>query len=153
MTETRGTALLRRSGVPFELRTYDHRVKGADYAAEALGIEPARLAKSLVVAVDGVAVFALVPAGTTLSLKSLARAAGGRQAALVEPPEAERLTGYRVGGISPFGARRQLPAYADRAWLGHERVALNGGGRGVIVELRSDALRRLLEPVVADLCV
>ena len=114
-----------------------------------LGIEPERMAKSLVVDVDGSHVFALVPAGRTLSLRELARVAGGRSAALAQERDAERLTGYLVGGISPFGARRSLPVYAEEAWLGHERVALNAGRRGAIVELASADLRRLLEPVVA----
>jgi Cys-tRNA(Pro)/Cys-tRNA(Cys) deacylase len=149
MAGTRGTQVLKRAGVPFELHEYDHVVKGADFAAEALGIEPERMAKSLVVDVDGSHVFALVPAGRTLSLRELARVASGRAASLATERDAERLTGYLVGGISPFGARRPLPVYAEEAWVAHERVALNAGRRGAIVELASADLRRLLEPVVA----
>ena len=79
------------------------------------------------------------------------RLAGGRSAALVETRDAERLTGYRVGGISPFGARRALPVYAERTYLAHDRVALNGGARGLIVELARADLVRALEPTVGDL--
>jgi len=149
MGATRGTQVLKRAGVAFDLHDYDHVVKGADYAAEALGIEPERMAKSLVVEVDGGFVFALVPAGRTLSLRELARVAGGRAASMAQERDAERLTGYLVGGISPFGARRALPVYAEEAWLEHECVALNAGRRGAIVELASVDVRRLLQPVVA----
>ena len=93
----------------------------------------------------------LVPGDRELSLKALARLAGGRSAALVDARDAERLTGYNVGGISPFGARRALPVYAERSYLEHEQVALNGGARGLIVELARDDLVRVLEPTIGDL--
>jgi Cys-tRNA(Pro)/Cys-tRNA(Cys) deacylase len=151
MASTRGTLALDRLAVDYARHPYEHRVKGAAYAAEALGIEPSRLAKTLVVAIDGDPVFVLVPGDRELSLKALARIAGGRSATLVEPRDAERLTGYVVGGISPFGARTKLPVYAERSWLGHPRVALNGGARGLIVELASDDLVRVLDPTPGDL--
>jgi Cys-tRNA(Pro)/Cys-tRNA(Cys) deacylase len=151
MAATRGTTALDRLGVAYDSHPYEHRVKGAAFAAEALGIDPARLAKTLVVAVDGDPVFVLVPGDRELSLKSLARLAGGRSAALVDTKDAERLTGYSVGGISPFGARRALPVYAERDYLEHERVALNGGARGLIIELARDDLLRVLEPTVGEL--
>jgi Cys-tRNA(Pro)/Cys-tRNA(Cys) deacylase len=151
MAATRGTAALDRLAVSYRRHSYEHRVKGAAYAAEALGIEPARLAKTLVVAVDGEPVLVLVPGDRELSLKALARLAGGRSAALVETRAAERLTGYNVGGISPFGARRALPVYAERSYLEHDQVALNGGARGLIVELSRDDLVRVLEPTIGDL--
>jgi Cys-tRNA(Pro)/Cys-tRNA(Cys) deacylase len=143
--------MLDRLGVAYAQHPYEHLLKGAAFAAGALGIEPARLAKTLVVAVDGEPVLVLVPGDRELGLKALARLAGGRSAALVETRDAERLTGYRVGGISPFGARRALPVYADRTYLEHDRVALNGGARGLIIELDRDDLLRVLEPTVGDL--
>jgi Cys-tRNA(Pro)/Cys-tRNA(Cys) deacylase len=148
---TRGTAVLDRLAVGYQSHPYEHRVKGAAFAAESLGIDPARLAKTLVVAIDGDPVFVLVPGDRELSLKALARLAGGRSAALVETRDAERLTGYNVGGISPFGARRALPVYVERTFLEHEQVALNGGARGLIVELARDDLVRVLDPIVGDL--
>jgi Cys-tRNA(Pro)/Cys-tRNA(Cys) deacylase len=151
MTETRGTRALRAAGVPFELHVYEHAVKGALAASEALGIEPARLAKSLVAEVDGVPVFALLPGDGELAPKKLARAFGGRSARMAEPSDAERLTGYQTGGISPFGSRRPLPVFADARWLGHATVCLNGGRRGVIVELATDDLVRVLAATAADL--
>lgn len=146
MAATRGTRFLSEQGIAYVAHDYEFREKGAAYAAEALAIEPERMAKSLVVKVDDGYVFALVPGSQELSLRALARAAGGKRAELAAQRDAERLTGYQVGGISPFGARKALPVYAVAEWLEHERVALNGGARGCIVELAVADLMRLLEP-------
>jgi Cys-tRNA(Pro)/Cys-tRNA(Cys) deacylase len=146
MAATRGMRYLRDQGVPFEEHRYAHRVKGAAYAAEALGLAAAVVAKTLVAELDDAFAFALVPGDRELSLRGLARAAGSRSAALASERDAQRLTGYQIGGISPFGSRTALPVYAVAEWLARERVALNGGGRGVIVELASADLIRLLSP-------
>jgi Cys-tRNA(Pro)/Cys-tRNA(Cys) deacylase len=138
---------LRESGVPFAEHRYEHRVKGAAYAAEALGLDAAMVAKTLVAQLDDGFAFALVPGDRELSLRGLARAAGARSAALASERDARRLTGYQIGGISPFGSRTALPVYAVGDWLARERVALNGGARGVILELASADLRLLLSPV------
>jgi Cys-tRNA(Pro)/Cys-tRNA(Cys) deacylase len=151
MAATRGTRALDALGVSYRLHAYEHRVKGAAFAADSLGIDPARLAKTLVAEVDGEPVFVLMPGDRSLSLKSLARAASGKAAAMVEPKAAERLTGYQLGGISPFGARRALPVYAEQSFLEHDQVALNAGGRGLILELARDDLVRVLVPTIADL--
>jgi Cys-tRNA(Pro)/Cys-tRNA(Cys) deacylase len=137
---------LREQGVPFVEHRYEHRVKGAVYAAETLGLEPAMIAKTLVAELDAGFVFALVPGDRELSLRGLARAAGARSAALAGEREAQRLTGYQIGGISPFGSRNALPVYAVADWLERERLALNGGARGVILELASADLTRVLSP-------
>jgi Cys-tRNA(Pro)/Cys-tRNA(Cys) deacylase len=146
MAVTRGMRYLREQGVPFEELRYEHRMKGAAYAAEALGLDPALVAKTLVAQLDDGFAFALVPGDRELSLRGLARAAGSRSAALASERDAQRLTGYRIGGISPFGSRSALPVFAVAGWLERERVALNGGGRGVILELASADLTRLLSP-------
>ncbi len=151
MAETRGTHALRTAGIGFEVHTYAHTVKGALAASAALGIEPARLAKSLVALVDGAPVFALLPGDVELSAKKLARAARGRSARMAEPADAERLTGYQTGGISPYGSRRPLPVFADERWLAHERVCLNAGRRGLILELAAADVVLTLTPTVADL--
>jgi Cys-tRNA(Pro)/Cys-tRNA(Cys) deacylase len=138
---------LRDHGVPFTEHRYEHRVKGAAFAAEALGLDPAVVAKTLVAQLDEGFAFALVPGDRELSLRGLARAAGARSAALASERDARRLTGYQIGGISPFGSRTALPVYAVGDWLARERVALNGGARGVILELASADLSLLLSPV------
>ena len=144
MAVTRGMRSLREHGVEFVEHRYEHRVKGAAYAAEALGLDPAMVAKTLVAEVGDAFAFALVPGNRELSLRGLARAAGAASASLVAERDAQRLTGYQIGGISPFGSRTQLPVYAVAEWLARERVALNGGARGVIIELASADLTRLL---------
>ncbi|MDX6560887.1 MAG: Cys-tRNA(Pro)/Cys-tRNA(Cys) deacylase [Gaiellales bacterium] len=138
---------LRERGVPFAEHRYEHRVKGAAYAAEALGLDAAMVAKTLVAQIDDGFAFALVPGDRDLSLRALARAAGARSAALASERDARRLTGYQIGGISPFGSRTALPVYAVGDWLARERVALNGGARGVILELASADVSLLLSPV------
>jgi Cys-tRNA(Pro)/Cys-tRNA(Cys) deacylase len=135
---------LREHGVEFVEHRYEHRVKGAAYAAESLGLDPAMVAKTLVAEVGDAFAFALVPGDRELSLRGLARAAGAVSASLAVERDAQRLTGYQIGGISPFGSRTQLPVYAVADWLARERVALNGGARGVIIELSSADLARLL---------
>ena len=147
MAVTRGMRYLREHGVPFAEHRYEHRVKGAAYAADALGLDAAMVAKTLVAEVDDAFAFALVPGDRELSLRGLARAAGARSAALASERDAQRLTGYQIGGISPFGSKSALPVYAVADWLARERVALNGGARGVILELASADLARLLSPV------
>ena len=135
----------------FDVHTYEHLEKGAEFAASALGMPLDRFAKTLVVEAAGDPVFALMPGDRELSLKKIARAAGTKQAQLADPRDAERVTGYLVGGISPFGARRALPSYLEESLLEHERIAINAGQRGVILELATADVMRLLDAVAADL--
>ncbi len=151
VSETRGTRVLRHERVEFTVRTYEHVEKGAEFAARALDIPLGRFAKTLVVEAGDTPVFALMPGDRELSLKKLARAAGAKQAAMANPRDAERLTGYQVGGISPFGSRRALAAYIDASLVEHQTVAVNGGQRGVILELATADLIRVLAAVAADL--
>jgi Cys-tRNA(Pro)/Cys-tRNA(Cys) deacylase len=153
---TRGTTWLARAGVTFAVHTYDygsapHGSSTAAYAAEALSIPAERFAKTLVAEADGDPVFVLMPGHREVSLRKLARAAGAKHAELADPRDAERLTGYQVGGIGPFGSRRTLPVYVDASLLDHDRIALNGGQRGVILEVASADVVRLLVAVPADL--
>jgi Cys-tRNA(Pro)/Cys-tRNA(Cys) deacylase len=150
MAETRGTRHLRDAGVDFTLHTYRHDVKGAAFAAAALDIELDRFAKTLVVDAGG-PVLVLMAGDQELSLRKLARVRDVKEAALADPKDAERLTGYLVGGIGPFGTRRELPVLLEELLTLHDRIAVNGGGRGVIVELATDDLIRLTGATVADL--
>jgi Cys-tRNA(Pro)/Cys-tRNA(Cys) deacylase len=153
MAETRGTTELRRAGIEHRLMAYAYTGGGgaAEHAAEKLGVEPERMFKSLVAAAGDELVFALVPASGELSLKKLAASAGTKQARMAEPRDAERATGYQVGGISPLGSRRRLRVFLDASALGHERICLNAGGRGAIVELETATLVPLVDAVSADL--
>jgi Cys-tRNA(Pro)/Cys-tRNA(Cys) deacylase len=152
MAETRGTTELRRAGVAHTLMRYEYRHGGgAEQAADDLGVERARMFKSLVARAGGDLVFALVPATAELSLKKLAAAAGVKHAEMADPRDAERVTGYQVGGISPLGSRRRLPVYLDTSGGGFDRICLNAGGRGQIVELDASELVRLVGAQLVDL--
>jgi Cys-tRNA(Pro)/Cys-tRNA(Cys) deacylase len=155
MAATRGTTELHQAGVGYRLLSYAYRPGGSagEDAARALAVEPQRMLKSLVARAGDHLVFALVPVSDELSLKKLAAAAGSKSAAMASPADAERATGYQVGGISPLGSRRQLPVFVDRAAIAHPQVCLNGGGRGVIVELAVADLMALTAATAADLTV
>jgi Cys-tRNA(Pro)/Cys-tRNA(Cys) deacylase len=152
MAATRATDALRTAGVEHRLMEYEYRSDdAAAWAAEALQIEPERMFKSLVAVAGDRPVFALLPASADLSLKRLAAAAGAKHAQMAAPRDAERLTGYQVGGISPLGARRALPVFLDASAEGFELVCLNAGGRGLIVELATGDLVGLTNATLVDL--
>jgi Cys-tRNA(Pro)/Cys-tRNA(Cys) deacylase len=151
-SETRGTTVLRKAGVEHRLLRYAYRPDGgADQAASDLAVEPDRMYKSLVVKAGEELVFALEPARSELSLKKLAAAAGAKNAAMALPRDAERATGYQVGGISPLGSRKPLPTFLDSGSEGFERICLNAGNRGHIVEVATADLIRLTDATVCDL--
>ncbi len=131
---------------------YPYRTEGgAERAADELGVEPQRMFKSLVATAGTELVFALLAADTVLSLKKLAAAAGTKHAEMAAPREAERATGYQVGGISPLGSRKRLPVFLDAGAQRFERICLNAGNRGHIVELATADLIRLTGARLADL--
>jgi Cys-tRNA(Pro)/Cys-tRNA(Cys) deacylase len=112
-------------------------------AAAALGVDPARIFKTLVASVDGRLVVGVVPVSGELDLKALAAAAGGRRAELAEPEAAQRATGSVVGGISPLGHRRPMPVYVDAGAAAFATIFVSGGRRGLQVELAPADLVRL----------
>jgi Cys-tRNA(Pro)/Cys-tRNA(Cys) deacylase len=108
--------------------------------------------KSLVIRLsDRRFVFVLMPGSKDVSLKELARATGVKEAQIASERDAQRITGYLVGGISPFGARTQLPVYVDDGILEHGEIYINGGRRGLILKLRTKDLISILNPRVTDL--
>ena len=135
---TRATQALASLGIKFVLHSYIYD-SAADriglQAAEALGVEPHRLLKTLMAEVDGKPVCVVVPSDREVSMKKLATALGGKAARMMRPADAERLTGYHVGGISPFGQKKHVPVAIEEAALRHSSVFLNGGQRGLQVEL------------------
>lgn len=152
MSVTNGQRFLKQRGVPHEAREYDHKVKGAEFAAEALSWPVGAMAKTLVAALaDGSFCQCLLPGDLELSLKKLARLAGTKGARMATPEEAEKLTGYLVGGISPFGVRKAVPVWVHESLLAYERIGVNGGRRGLIVFLAPQALSTVLAARVADL--
>ena len=144
---TRATLAIARLGVKFTLHTYDYD-PDADriglQAAEALGIEPRRMLKTLMAEVDGKPVCVVVPSDREVSMKKLATAFGGKAANMMRPADAERLTGYHVGGISPFGQKKRVPTAIEQSALAELSVFINGGQRGLQIELDpNDAVRAL----------
>jgi Cys-tRNA(Pro)/Cys-tRNA(Cys) deacylase len=151
---TPATTALQQAGVVFALHEYAYDPNADSVglqAAAALGIDPARLLKTLMTRAGGV-VCVLAPSDREVSLKKLAAALGAKEAAMLAPAEAERVSGYRVGGISPFGQKRRPRVLVDRSALGHATVLLNGGRRGLQIEMAPADLVRLLDAGVADLC-
>jgi Cys-tRNA(Pro)/Cys-tRNA(Cys) deacylase len=120
-------------------------------AARALGVDSARVLKTLVALVDGRPCVAVVPVAGRLSLKSLAAAAGGKRAEMAAAADAERVTGYVVGGISPFGRRRRSLTVVDDGAVAHATVFVSGGRRGLQLELAPADLIDALDAVVAPI--
>ena len=153
---TRATQALARAGVSFTIHTYDYDPT-ADrvgiQAAEALGEDPARVLKTLMAEVDGKPVCVIVPSDREVSMKKLASAFRGKSANMMKPADAERLTGYVVGGISPFGQKKPVPTAIEEAALAHDAVYMNGGQRGLQVRLSPRdvvaALKAIAAPVIA----
>jgi len=149
---TRATQFLSQQGVRFTLHHYAYD-PDADrigmQAAEALGEPPGRVLKTLMATVDGKPVCAIVPSDREVSMKKLAAAFSGKSAAMMKPADAERLTGYHVGGISPFGQKKRVPTAFEEAALGESLVFINGGQRGLQVKLDPKEGVRVLEAVVA----
>jgi Cys-tRNA(Pro)/Cys-tRNA(Cys) deacylase len=131
------------AGIRFAVHAFDPTGEegyGAQ-AARALGVPPERVFKTLVARIDGTRlVVAIVPVSSQLDPKRLAAADGGKRAGLAPAREAERATGYVLGGISPLGQRRRLPTFLDVSALGHETILVSGGRRGLELELPPAAL-------------
>jgi Cys-tRNA(Pro)/Cys-tRNA(Cys) deacylase len=121
-------------------------------AATVLGLAPARVFKTLIAAVDDRQLtVAIVPVTARLNLKALAAAAGGKRAEMADPAAAERATGYVLGGISPLGQRRRLPAVLDASALDHATIFVSGGRRGLEIELAPADLIGLTAATVASI--
>jgi Cys-tRNA(Pro)/Cys-tRNA(Cys) deacylase len=141
---------LEQRRLPFEVVSYEHHEKGARFAAQATGFPLERTVKTLVAAADAKRnVLVLVPGDRQLNLKRLARVLAAKKASMVDPPTAERLTGYHVGGISPFGVRQALPVIMDQAILALEEVLINAGRRGIMLKMSPQAIRMGLGCMVA----
>jgi len=149
---TPATLLLTRERIPFTTHAYEVDPKTPAYGeavAAALGQDPARVFKTLVATVDGRLGVGIVPVASSLDLKALAAALGGKRGAMAEPAAAERATGYVTGGISPLGQRTRLPIVLDESALTHETIFVSAGRRGLQVELSPTDLVNLTAAAVA----
>lgn len=138
--------LLRKADADFRVLSYEHDPKSASYgleAAEKLGLEPALVFKTLLVASEkGELLVAVVPVAGSLDLKALAQAAGVKKVDMADPAAAQRATGYLVGGISPLGQKKRLRTFIDCSAQKHARINVSAGRRGLELELSPDTLVR-----------
>jgi Cys-tRNA(Pro)/Cys-tRNA(Cys) deacylase len=151
---TPATVALTRAEVPFTEHAYAHDPGSGSYgleAAAALGVAPERVFKTLLARVDGTLTVAVVPVSGQLDLKALAAAVGGKRAEMADPRDAERVTGYVVGGISPIGQRKTLPTVLDATATGFATVFVSGGRRGLDIELGPADLVRVTRATVAPI--
>ena len=136
-----------RAGISYVLHEYRHAQGSAAYgeeAARALALDPARVFKTLVLAVQRRAhIVAIIPVSTRLDLKALAGLAGCKRPVMASPRDAERVTGYLVGGISPLGQKRRLRTWIDESALQFDTIFVSGGRRGLELEVTPQALQRL----------
>jgi len=151
---TRATKMLERAGVAFTIHAYDYD-PDADriglQAAESLGEAPERVLKTLMALVDGKPVCVIVPSNREVSMKKLAAAFGGKSAQMMKSAEAERLSGYKVGGISPFGQMRTSKTAIEAQTMAFGLVFVNGGQRGLQVRLNPRDAAALLKAIVTPL--
>ena len=154
--KTRATEMLEKAGVAFSVHSYDYD-PNADrigvQAAEALQQPPERVLKTLMALVDGKPVCVIVPSDREVSMKKLAASFGGKSAQMMKPADAERVTGFKVGGISPFGQKRKVPTAIEIAALSHDLVFINAGQRGLQVRIDPSAAQRALDAIAAPLVV
>ena len=151
---TPATLVLDKAGIAYELFTYDYDPDAPRVglqAAESLGVPPDRVLKTLMALVDGKPVCAILASDEEVAMKKLAAAVGGKSAQMMKPADAERLTGYKVGGVSPFGQKRQVPTVLDEMATLHETVFVNGGQRGLQVLIAPGDLVAALDAAVVSL--
>jgi Cys-tRNA(Pro)/Cys-tRNA(Cys) deacylase len=135
---TAATVALVRAGIPFTPHSYAHDAAVTDFGAEAareLGIDAARVFKTLMVESDAGFGIGIVPVDAMLDVKALAAALGGKRAEMADPKVAERKSGYVVGGISPIGQKTALPTVLDASAEGFATILVSGGRRGFDIEI------------------
>ncbi|MGE4278647.1 MAG: Cys-tRNA(Pro) deacylase [Magnetospirillum sp.] len=135
--KTPATMAMDKSGKPYELLEYDYDPNAPSIglqAAQAMGLPPSQVFKTLMTLAGDEALVAVVPSDHELNLKALAQAAGKKSAAMMKGPDAERVTGYKIGGISPLGQKKRLRTFLDQSALGFDFIVVNGGQRGLQIK-------------------
>ena len=151
---TRGIQHLKNNRIAHQVVKYDHEEKGAEFAARAVDFPLAQTIKSLVVALDNNRfTLVLAPGDRQLSMKKVARACKAKRAAMADTTTAQRITGYQVGGISPFGSKKPLSAVMDASLTSHQEVMINAGQRGIMVKMLPGDIMMILKAEIADLSV
>ena len=149
---TQAIRLLKQHKVDFTPRPYKYEDRGGTaVSARELGVDEHRIIKTLVMEDEGKnPLIVLMHGDREVSLKNLARQIGVKQVSPCPPKHADALTGYQTGGISPFGTRKTLPVYLEKSILELERICINGGKRGFLVEISPEDLVRVLEPTLVE---
>ncbi len=151
---TPGTLFLIKAGIAFDLHPYDydpHAPRVGLQAAEALNVDPAQTFKTLMAEADGKPVCVVVPSPEEVSMKKLSAHFGAKAAHMMKVPDAERLTGYKVGGISPFGPRKVVPTAIDETAQLFDKIYINAGQRGLLLSMSPDDAARVLNAGFVDL--
>jgi Cys-tRNA(Pro) deacylase len=148
---TPATRLLDQRGVEYTKNHYDYTKKGATVAAQQMGVEPHAVVKTLVMVDDnGDPMIVLMHAEKEVSLKELARQTGAKNVSTASVRDAERLTGYSVGGISPFATKRPIPVFVQKTILELPYLYINGGRRGFILGMTPGTLMEVLNAAPID---
>ena len=149
---TKAIQFLKKRAALFEIIKYAHKEKGAEYAAGSIGYPLEKTIKTLVAEIGQTQyAIALMPGNKKLDVKKLASACRTKRAAMVDRDTAERLTGYLVGGISPFGLKRSLPSIMDESIMHHDAVIINGGQRGTMLKMKPADIAGLLACKITDI--
>ena len=151
---TPATVALTKAGVAFDLFPYDYDPDAPRVglqAAQALGWAPEQVFKTLMTLVDGKPACVIIPSDQEVSMKKLAAALKGKSAQMMKPADAERLTGFKVGGVSPFGQRKAVPTVLDETAVLFDRILINGGQRGLLLGLAPDDAARACDAALVDL--
>jgi Cys-tRNA(Pro)/Cys-tRNA(Cys) deacylase len=149
---TRATQALQQAGISFSVHAYEYDPNAERIglqAAEAMGADPSSVLKTLMVLVDNKPACVILPSDQEVNLKKLASVLGGKAAQMMKPMDAERVTGYHVGGISPFGQKKRVPTVLEQSTFEHTQVFMNGGQRGLQVKLDPRAAAAVLDANVA----
>lgn len=144
---------LQKAGITPVIHTYEHDERAQAWgleAAQALGLDPARVFKTLLVSHEKSLAVVVIPVASRLDLKAIAKQLGWKKAQLADPDLAQRTTGYVVGGISPLGQKKALPTLIDASAATHETVFVSGGRRGLDLELDPQVLAQLTKASFAE---
>ena len=148
---------LERAKISFQVHEYAHDPRSVSYgleAAEALGLDPDSVFKTLLAQLESKElVVAIIPVSHTLNLKSLAKAARAKRAQMADPNDAQRSTGYVLGGISPFGQKKRLRTFVDTTILARQRVHVSGGRRGLEIEITPSDLITITQATAVAIAV
>lgn len=149
---TPGIQFLKRKKIAFDVIHYEHLEKGAEFAAQAVGFSLSQTIKTLVVSLTkNQYVLVLAPGDCQASMKKIAAANSAKKATMADTEAAQRLTGYHVGGISPFGIKKKLPVLMEASLKHYPKVMINAGRRGIMVKMSPGDIIKVLRPNIADL--